>query len=214
MKTFRSFVIALTMVCCLAPGLAAQNDIASVDFVRASGGVGFKGGTFGVPNFLLDQFLYEYPEIRGQSIAFEIRSYGDRGTHSTITRVYGFEYSSLSGEGPWREKEHHHPKMGMGEATQFSFTVTWLINMFPSWTVHPYIGGGIGIGRVTFWAEGSYTDPGSGYEIKETYNENLFVPVLHIPVGISATLGDRAELRVEGGFKNGFYFGGALAYLF
>lgn len=214
MKTFRSFVMAMIMVSFLGAGLTAQDNIASVGFSRPSYGVGFKGGMFGVPNMLLDQFLFEYPDISGQSVAFEIRSFGKRGTNSSITRVYGFEYSSLSGEGPWREEEQHHQKMGMGEATQFSVTITWLLNMFPSWTVHPYIGGGIGVGRVTFWAEGSYTDPGSGYVIKETYNENLIVPVLHIPIGITASLGDNAELRVEGGFKNGFYFGGALAYLF
>ncbi len=214
MKKFCPMAVAIMMVCCLTIGMHAQDNIASVSFVRPSGGVGFKAGAFGVPNILLDQFLYEYPEISGQSFAFEIRSYGDRGTNSTITRVYGFEYSSVAGEGPWREKEHHQRKMGIGEATQFSFTVTWLINMFPSWPVHPYIGGGIGVGRATFWAEGSYTEPSSGYEIKETYNESLIVPVLHIPIGIAATLGDRTELRVEGGFKNGFYLGGALAYLF
>ncbi len=207
------FVLAV-MLWCLAFGLYAQDNIASVGFSRPSGGVGFRGGVFGIPNLLLDQFLFEYPEISGQTFAFEFRSYGSRGTRSTVTRVYSFEYSSVEGEGPWREEETHHRKYGIGEATQFSFTVTFLLNIFPSWTVHPYIGGGLGIGKAAFWAEGSYTEPTSGYIIKESYNESLIVPVLHIPIGITATLGDRTELRLEGGFKNGFYFGGAIAYLF
>jgi hypothetical protein len=97
---------------------------------------------------------------------------------------------------------------GSGEATQINFTASILMQIFPASPVHPYIGIGIGVGRVTIWAEGSYQNELG--TMRDTYDKKPFVPVGHIPVGIVGNINDKYLVRVEGGFKNGFYFGGGL----
>lgn len=171
-------------------------------------GVGLRGGAFGIPDQILDYFIYEHPQIKGESFAFEIRSYGDRGTRSVFSGVYSLEYSRMHGEGPWRDEKDHRRLDGKGEITQMSFTATILMSLFPNSPVHPYIGGGLGVGKLSIWYEGSYQDE-LGTTVTDRYEEDRIVPVVHIPVGIIINLKDRFEFRIEGGFKNGFYIGGA-----
>jgi hypothetical protein len=192
---------------------AAQGTIPVVKPQVFRSGVGLKGAAFGVPDVILDQFLYEYPAIRGHAVAFEMRSFGAKGRRSTVSGLYSFEYSRLGGTGLWREEEGHWPRSGKGEVTQLSLCASILLNIFPRSPVHPYIGAGLGVEKVSYWAEGAYTDD-LGNEIKETYEGNRIFPVVHLPLGIAAYIGERIEIRLEGGIKNGFYLGGTLSYLF
>jgi hypothetical protein len=176
-------------------------------------GVGLRFNSFGIPNSLMDLLIYEYPEISGTSFAFEIRSFGSKGPKSIFSGLYSIEYSKMGGEGPWRVEQYNRKIEGSGEVTQVNFTATVLMNIFPSFPVHPYIGAGIGLGRISIWSEGTYTDE-LGTEIKDTFNESYFVPVGHIPVGLMVNILDKVEIRLEGGFKNGFYFGGGAVYYF
>lgn len=174
-------------------------------------GVGFRISSFGIPNAMLDWFLDEHPTINGSSFCFEYRSYGKGGPNSTFTGVFGLEYSKMSGVGPWRVEPGDNLVDGQGEFSQISVCATVLLNIFPSFPVHPYIGAGIGFGKVSFWYEGIYTDR-LGTEIKDTEQSSIPFVVGHIPVGIMANIMDKVELRVEVGFKNGFYFGAAAVY--
>jgi hypothetical protein len=172
-------------------------------------GVGLKGGVFGIPNQLLDLFVYEHPEVRGEVYAFEIRSYGARGPKSVFSGLYSLEYSRMKGEGPWRDEQNHRRLEGAGEITQISITATIIMSLFPRLPVHPYFGAGLGIGRVSIWYEGTYTDE-LGTQITDRYENNRVLPVGHIPIGIAINFKNRVTARIEGGFKNGFYLGAAV----
>lgn len=176
-------------------------------------GVGLRAGAFGIPNQLLDLFIYEHPEIKGQSYAFEIRSYGSRGPKGVFSGLYSFEYSKMSGQGPWRDEQDHRRLDGEGEITQISLTATIIMSIFPRSPVHPYVGAGLGVGRISIWYEGTYRDE-VGTEITDRYEKNQVIPVAHVPIGIMINLNNRTEIRLEGGFKNGFYVGAAVAINF
>jgi opacity protein-like surface antigen len=176
-------------------------------------GVGLKGGAFGIPNQLLDWFVYEHPEFRGEFYSFEIRSYGSKGPKSVFSGLYSFEYSQMRGEGPWRDKQEHRRLDGTGEITQLNVTATIIMSLFPGLPVHPYFGAGIGLGRVSIWYEGTYTDE-VGTQINERYETKRFIPVGHVPIGIAFNFKNRFVARIEGGFKNGFYVGAALTINF
>jgi hypothetical protein len=176
-------------------------------------GMGFRGGAFGVPNRLVDYFIYEHPEIRGESYSFEIRSYGVKGPKSLFVGLYSLEYSKMSGEGPWRDEQEHRRLDGRGEITQLTLTAAIIMNIFPSSPVHPYFGLGLGVGKISIWYEGTYTDE-LGTEITDRYDEDRFIPVLHVPVGIRLNFKNRVDVRFEGGFRNGFYLGAGLTFNF
>ena len=203
---YRHWLGSLLLALLVLP-LAAQDDTV----LRS--GVGLRVGRFGIPNALLDLFIYEHPEIDGRTYAFEVHTFGDRGPRSAFTGVFSFEYSRMTGNGYWRVEQYDRRLLGAGEVEQFSLSATVLLNLFPSLAVHPYIGAGIGVGRISVWAEGTYQDE-VGTTIHETYDEKRIVPVGHIPVGVVFLLGPRFEARIEGGFKNGFYAGGSLAFNF
>jgi len=175
--------------------------------------VGLKIASFGIPNQLLDLLLYEHPKVIGSAFGLEVSSYGEKGLQSTFSGLYCFEYSKMSGEGPWRYNQQDRQLDGSGEVIQVSVTASILLHMFPSLPVHPYIGAGIGVGRISIWSEGRYQDE-YGTTIKDSTNQSYIVPVGHIPVGITANIMNKFELRLEGGFKNGFYFGGSASYIF
>ncbi len=190
--------------------LAAALPAAAAGISRT--GVGVRFSAFGVPNALLDLALDEHPRLAGNAFSFEIHSYGKKGPKSALSGMYCLEYNRISGEGYFRVEEEDKRFSGSGEVTQVNFTATLLVNFFPAAPVHPYIGVGIGVGRMSVWAEGSYTE--HGITIRDTYEKKAFVPVGHIPVGITGNINDRCLIRAEAGFKNGFYFGGSLVINF
>jgi hypothetical protein len=191
--------------------MAASLPASGAQFFHFGAGVRFS--SFGLPNALLDLALYEHPQLAGNSFAFEVHSYGEKGPRSIFSGVYSMEYSHITGEGNWRVDSYDNRIFGSGEVTQVNITATILMHIFPSSPIHPYIGGGIGIGRMSIWAEGSYQDE-LGTTIRETYEKKTFVPVGHIPVGIMGNINDKFLIRAEAGFKNGFYFGGSVVVNF
>lgn len=199
--------LILVFIALLAIGLPA----AGTKVFRYGTGVRFS--SFGIPNALLDLALFEHPQLRGNSYSFEIHSYGEKGPRSIFSGVYCLEYSRISGEGYFRVENFDTRIFGSGEVTQVNFTATILMHVFPSSPIHPYIGGGIGLGRMSIWAEGVHQDE-LGTTIRETYQKKAIVPVGHIPVGIMGNINDKFLLRAEAGFKNGFYFGGSIAINF
>jgi hypothetical protein len=181
---------------------------------KSSFGAGIRISYFGIPNALLDMVFYEHPQLQGKAFAFEAHSYGEKGPQSVFSGIYCLEYNRMSGEGFFRvEQSDPHRYFCSGEITQISFTATILLHIFPSSPIHPYIGSGIGIGRMSISAEGTAQDE-LGTTIRKTVLEKIFIPVGHIPVGIMGNINDKFVLRVEAGFKNGFYFGGSMAIVF
>ncbi len=176
-------------------------------------GVGVRGSAFGIPNQILDIFVYQHPEVRGESYAFELRSYGSKGPQSVFSGIYSLEYSKMRGEGPWSDEIGHRTLTGKGEVTQLNLTATIIMSIFPGSPVHPYIGGGLGVGKIDIWYEGTYTDE-LGTEVTDRYEEGRIIPVVHVPVGIIINIKNRLEIRIEGGFKNGFYAGAGVVLNF
>jgi hypothetical protein len=176
-------------------------------------GAGIRISSFGIPNALLDLALYEHPQLKGTAMCFETYSYGDNGPHSLFSGVYSLEYSRISGEGYFRVEQYNNRFFGSGEITQLNITATILMHIFPASPIHPYVGAGIGIGRMSIFAEGSYQDE-LGTTIRDSYQKKLIVPVGHLPVGVIGNIRDKFLLRAEAGFKNGFYFGGSVAINF
>ncbi|MEN8152975.1 MAG: hypothetical protein ABFR75_03060 [Acidobacteriota bacterium] len=179
----------------------------------SSNGIGLKFGYFGVPSQLLDLFLFEHPGISGNTTALEIRNYGPKGPRSVFSGLYTVEYSTMKGDGLWRISQGGARVEGNGVINQFNFTATIIMSLFPKLPVHPYIGGGIGIGFISMSSEGKHIDE-LGTTVEETFNEKKIIPVGHLPVGIMLNFNDQIEMRIEGGFKNGFYFSGSLVYNF
>lgn len=169
-------------------------------------GTGIRISSFGVPNALLDLAFFEHPQLAGTAFSFEIQSYGDKGPQSVFSGIYSLEYSRISGEGYYRIEREDRRFFGSGEITQVSATATILMHVFPSSPIHPYIGAGIGIGHLSIWAEGVYQDE-LGTTIRDSFQEKMFVPVGHLPIGVMANIRDKFLVRAEAGFKNGFYFG-------
>ncbi len=93
---------------------------------------------------------------------------------------------------------------GSGEFSMLAFTLTAYWSMFPSWYVHPYVGLGIGVAHV------------KGYYINETerVDADVWVPVLHVPVGLAVELGKTFQLALEGRFLDGIAIGGAFQVRF
>ena len=176
--------------------------------------VGMRISSFGILSSIADRFAIEHPKISGTSYSFEVRAFGSKGLKSPATWVFSMEYSSLSGSGTFQESENKRKyENAYGEAYQISMCGTVLINFFPRLPVHPYIGFGLGLGRISYWFEGVYEDD-IGTPMKETERGNMIVPVAHLPIGIVGNISDTVEIRLEGGFKNGFYIGLAASYYF
>jgi hypothetical protein len=176
-------------------------------------GSGIRISSFGLPNALLDLAFYEHPQLAGTAMSFELHSYGEKGPQSIFSGVYCLEYSRIAGEGYFRVEQYNNRLFGSGEITQLNITATILMHIFPTSPIHPYIGAGIGIGRMSIFAEGAYQDE-LGTTIRDSFQKKLFVPVGHIPVGIMGNINNKFLLRAEAGFKNGFYFGGSVVINF
>ena len=176
-------------------------------------GIGLKTGYFGVPDQLLDLIMFEHPGIEGKFYSIEIRNYGPSGKRSVFSGLYSLEISNMKGEGQWRVSQNDARIKGYVEVSQINFTATIIMALLPGLPVRPYIGGGIGIGYINLKSDAEQVDE-LGTTIDESFNVKKIIPVGHIPVGVLINPGKNIELRIEGGFKNGFYFSGAFTYTF
>lgn len=198
----RSALYWILILIWLAPQVSAKNLT----------GVGFKTGYFGLPDPLLDLIMFEHPGVEGKFYGLEIRSFGPGGKGSMFSGLYSLEYSNMRGEGYWRVSQDESRIEGFGQVRQASFTATIIMTLFPSFPVRPYFGGGIGIGYIHLKSDATHIDE-LGTTVSESFDEKRIIPVGHLPVGVLFHPARNLELRVEGGFKNGFYFSGALVLI-
>jgi opacity protein-like surface antigen len=163
-----------------------------------------RGGYFGVPDFIADELFYKHPEVNGMSFGAEIRYHGEDGGRGVGSIGLSVDTASASAEGIWQADESDTPQMVSGDIDMLAFALTGYWSLFPTWYVHPYAGIGIGAAHV----KGHYQDEGAITEA------DVWVPVLHIPIGLAIELGERLQLAIEGRFIDGIAIGGALQVRF
>jgi len=158
-----------------------------------------RGGYFGLPSFIADELFVQHPNVVGLSYGFEIRYYGDghRGGNSYGISV---DVASARMDGAWQQKDADPIKIASGDVDMLAFTVTRYWDFFPTWYLHPYLGLGIGAAH----AKGYYLDE------SDKITADIWIPVLHIPIGLAIEIGDRFEFVAEGRFLDGIAIGAAL----
>lgn len=169
-----------------------------------SWGLLIRGGYFGLPNFIADELFYQHPKIAGYNLGAEIRYHGESGGRGVSSIGLAFETATARTDGDWRKNESDVPKSAQGEISMLAFTLTGYWSLFPSWYVHPYFGIGIGVAHV----KGFYKDE------SERIDADVWIPAVHVPVGVAVELGKRFQLTAEGRFINGIAIGGALQVRF
>ncbi len=167
-------------------------------------GVLARGGYFGLPDVIADKLFVQHPKVAGSFYGGEIRYHGEGGGRGVASIGLAVDAGTTEGDGIWQTDEYDPPTAAGGDIKMLSFTATGYWTAFPSWYVHPYVGLGIGVG----YFKGSLTKDDDLTEV------SLWLPVVHIPLGIAVELGDRFQICVETRFIDGITAGGALQVRF
>ena len=169
-----------------------------------SWGLLVRGGYFGLPSFIADELFVRHPAVKGSSIGAEIRYHGEGGGRGIASIGLAVDSATCKADGEWQQNETSEIKTASGDISMLAITVTGYWSLFPSWYVHPYFGLGIGAARV------------KGYYKNETdrVDADVWIPALHVPLGLAIELGKRWQLTVEGRVINGVAIGGALQVRF
>lgn len=163
-----------------------------------------RGGLFGVPNLVADEFFAQHPDIEGAFAGAEIRYFGDGGGRGVSSIGLAIDHGEGDADGTWQADDDDQPTVASGSVQMTAVTLTGYWNLFPSWPLHPYIGLGFGVG----WFEGEYADEDGPIK------EEGWLPVVHVPVGLALELGRALQLSAEVRFINGFTGGAALLLRF
>jgi len=169
-----------------------------------SWGLLVRGGYFGLPNFIADEFFFQHPDVIGYSVGAEIRYHGETGGRGVSSIGIAVDSATARTDGEWQKTETAELVQTSGDISMLAITVTGYWSLFPSWYVHPYIGIGIGVAHV----KGFFEDG------KERVDADIWIPAVHIPVGLAIELGKRLQFTAEGRFINGIAIGGALQVRF
>jgi opacity protein-like surface antigen len=167
-------------------------------------GLKLRGGFYGVPDWILDMLFEEHPGVDGTMGGIELRYFGSSGPSGAFSVALTVDAGKTEGEGVWQEEAGDVPVVGGGEVTMAGATLTAYLDIMPSSPFHPYVGLGLGVG----YAEGTYIRDGEKVTVDE------YVPVIHLPVGLSLALGEHLALGVEGRVINGISYGGFLQLRF
>ena len=194
----RGFVLAAAALLFFSPLLSseARCDESSEE----SWGLTFRAGYFGLPDFILDELFESHPDVSGSIVGGEIRYHGDGGPKGIFSVGLGLDFGHAEGDGIWQEKAGSPLVSAGGEISLAAITLTAYWNIFPSLALHPYFGLGLGAG----YAEGTYQQDGEEIEV------DSWIPVPHIPVGLSMELGEKLSLAAEARVIGGFGAGAAL----
>lgn len=183
----------------LSPGPAVPNE-------PHRWGIQLRGGSFGLPDYFADEIFAQHPAIEGPTFGAEIRYYGEKGPRKSVVS-YGlaFDYARCEARGTWqRDSGDKVFTDAGGEVELTAVTITEYFTLFPSWFLHPYLGVGIGVGHL----DGSYEKE------DDLTTADLWIPVVHIPVGLALEIGERAQFAVEGRFLDGVALGASLQFRF
>jgi opacity protein-like surface antigen len=163
-----------------------------------------RGGLFGVPNLVADEFFAQHPDIEGAFAGAEIRYFGDGGGRGVSSIGLAIDHGEGDADGTWQADDDDRPTVADGSVEMTAVTLTGYWNLFPSWWLHPYIGLGVGVG----WFKGEYADENGPITVEG------WLPVVHVPVGLALELGRALQLSAEVRFIDGFTGGAALLLRF
>jgi hypothetical protein len=163
-----------------------------------------RGGYFGLPNFIADELFLVHPDVKGSSYGFEIRYNGEGGRRNGTSVGIAVDIAKVKADGEWQQSEMDKLTTAGGDISMLAITVTKYWYIFPSWYVHPYIGFGIGAAH----AKGFYKDE------SERVDADVWIPVIHIPVGLACEFGERIQVSAEGRFIDGIAIGASLQLRF
>lgn len=188
-------------------------------------GISVKSGWFGIPKKLIDAVkldiitideipyaLVKKPYIEGEVYGFELRYYGKKGIRSGYSSVLSYERNSIKGEGLWEREIGYGIFGGTLSSNSHTLTFSTQFDIFPSFPIHPFFGLGIGASYLSYKVELLTTEKGE--EIRKLGKDKVIIPVFHFPVGFRLYIGEIADLKLETGFKNGFYLIGGISFNF
>lgn len=202
-------------------------------------GLGVRARYVTIPNFMLEWFLAHATSMQSFTAvgAEVVRRRGN------FDLVVGLEYDAIAPqEGLYQEKGDSLVACGppTGDESQCPDFVTGEdlallgadISFLWHLKVHPLVqlryGAGIGIGVVLGEVEqhdrvcpsetslGDLDDPKACRDIMQVKNADIppVVPIVNLLVGARFQLHDQISLNIEGGFRDMFFFGGGVNYLF
>lgn len=188
-------------------------------------GISLKGGWFGIPEKLIDAMkldiitidgipyaVVKKPYVEGEVYGVEFRYYGKKGIKSGYSTIISYEKNFLKGEGMWEREIGYGIFGGSLNSESHTLTFSTQFDLFPSFPIHPFLGLGLGASYLSYRVELLTIEEGE--ETRKIGKDNLIIPVFHFPAGIRLNIGKRIDLKVETGFKNGFYFIGIFSLNF
>lgn len=191
-----------TLLASPAPAPAPAAETGAPD--DTSWGLLIRGGYFGLPEIVADEVFNKHPKVNGSSYGAEIRYHGEGGGRGVESIGLAIETAKADADGEWQLDEGDRITNAGGEFSMLAITLTGYWSLFPTWYVHPYAGIGIGIAHL----EGEYEDE------TERVTADIWIPVLHVPIGLAVELGKHLQLAIEGRFIDGIAVGGALQVRF
>lgn len=188
-------------------------------------GISVKGGWFGIPEMLIDAMKLDIitidkipygvskkPYVEGEVYGVELRYYGKKGLRSGYSTIISYEKNYLKGEGMWEREIGYGIFGGTLSSESHTLTFSTQFDIFPSFPIHPFFGLGLGASYLSYRVELLTIEDGE--EVRKIGKDNLIIPVFHFPVGLRLYIGEKIDLKMESGFKNGFYFIGGLSFNF
>ncbi len=192
------FIFLYTITC-----FAQENTAISTNW-----SLGIGGGWFGIPKEVTNKLVYESPSLNGSTYFLKIGyEEGSMGFVSTVF-VFSLVYEKMSGTGIWQYKRNSDSIRGSIDLIQYSTSVSTIFNFFNKLPLNPYLGVGLGVGKLDVFVKGQLV---KDIEVEEQDEIGLYVPVLYLPVGLRLKFDDLFEIKVETGFHNGFYAVGILS---
>ncbi|MGQ9619069.1 MAG: hypothetical protein ACUVUG_08945 [Candidatus Aminicenantia bacterium] len=197
----------------------------SLLFSEARFGFSLKAGWFGIPKQLIDTMridiitidnipysIVKKPYIEGNVYGLEFRYYGKKGIKGGYSSVLSYERNTLKGEGVWERELGSGSFTGTMSSNSHSLTFTSYFDIFPSFPIHPFLGLGIGASYFSYSVE--LVNKEGDKEKRKSGKDDVIIPVFHLPFGVKLRITEPLELRIESGFKNGFYLLGGVSFNF
>lgn len=173
--------------------------------------LGGGGGWFGIPVEVMEIFVYKSPKLEGETYALKIAYDQGQGGFLSTTYLFSLIYARMSGSGGWQHKENSEEIGGDVDFTQYGATMSLIVNLFDFSSINPYLGVGLGVGIADVYVKGQLVED---IDVEEEDDFSQFVPVLCLPVGLRLKFKNMFNIKIEGGFQNGFYVNGFLSIYF
>jgi len=172
---------------------------------------GVGGGWFGLPKDIMDRLVYRSPALDGITFSLKLGYEKKPGNLVSIAYLFSFSSEEMDGSGVWQYRSISNSIIGKIDSTQHSITATLLFNFFDFSPVNPYLGIGLGLGKIDIWVSGQLV---KDIEVSEQDRIGLILPVFCFPLGLRFKVQNSFIIKIETGFQNGFYLCGYLSLYF